>query len=386
MKKKNKTVIISVIFLLNILLMACTANQNNDYNSNGYNAVSSDGIVSEDMAFSDVITSDNISEDIISSNITVTVDTYEDRPISYNVEDYIFLSMEETYAWLAPYGFCISRDPDDGANWICGYREDRPELCIIGFKYGETGQLEYIGINDFGDAEEEWTFYGMNCRMTVEEMKNRVREQSAVIFGHNMVLYGSGIGLEKLGIGMIDWGNGSDYINYMDININTNYVDFLQNITCEIESREAEFATEDGTTFVIEYPVFVSEGEDIFNAMNERLLQLVEENGEALREVNNRNNILYEIECLETQGISISFYRSGDYHYQSLFTFNYDLVEDDLMEMPDYLQEDLESHREMWEEKGPYDILNWYINPMQVHVVYYNQISGEEEGADFWRK
>lgn len=77
-----------------------------------------------------------------------------------------------------------------------------------------------------------------------------------------MGLYGSGIGLEKLGIGMISWGCGSDYIDYMDININTDYVDFLQDITCEIESREAEFATEDGTTFVIEYLVFVSEGEE----------------------------------------------------------------------------------------------------------------------------
>lgn len=212
------------------------------------------------------------------------------------------------------------------------------------------------------------------------------RGQDGVIFGHNMGLYGSGIGLEKLGIGMISWGCGSDYIDYMDIDIDINYVDFLQDITCKIENREAEFATEDGTTFVIEYPVFVSEREDKFDAMNERLRQLVEENGEALREVNNRDNILYEIECLETQGISISFYRNGDYHSQSLFTFNYDLVEDDLLEMPDYLQEDLESHREMWEERGPYDILNWYINPMQVHVVYYNQIPGEEEGSDFWRR
>ncbi len=328
--------------------------------------------------------SENASVDIVSENQTAV--TYESRPISYNVEDYIFLSMEETYAWLAPYGFCISRDHDDGENWLCRYTGDGEEDRTVLFIYSETGQLKHIYINDFGEAEEEWNLYEMNCRMTVEEMNGWIREQDGVIFGHNMGLYGSGIGLEKLGIGMISWGCGSDYIDYMDIDIDINYVDLLQDITCEIESREAEFATEDGTTFVIEYPVFVSEEEDIFDAMNGRLRQLVEENGEALREVNNRDNILYEIECLETQGISISFYRSGDYHSQSLFTFNYDLVEEDLMEMLDYLQEDLESHREKWEEKGPYDILSWYINPMQVHVVYYNQIPGEEEGSDFWRR
>lgn len=378
MKKKNKTILIAVL-LLNILLMACATNQTNDYTSNSYNAVSSDGIVSENAVSSDAVSGDAISSD-------VTANVYESRPISYNLEDYIYLNMEETYAWLAPYGFCISRDHDDDENWICRYAEDGEEDRTVLFIYSETGQLEYILINDFGKAEEEWTLYGMNCRMTVEEMNGWIKEQGAAIFGHNMALYGSGIGLEKLGIEMISWGCGSDYIDYMDIDININYVDFLQDITCEIESRETEFVTEDGTTFVIAYPVFVSEGEDAFDTMNERLRYLVEENGEALYRANNPGNILYEIECLETRGISISFYRSGDYHVQSLFTFNYDLVEDDLMEMPDYLQEDLESHREMWEEKGPYDILNWYINPMQVHVVYYNQIPRKEEGSDFWRR
>lgn len=58
-------------------------------------------------------------------------------------------------------------------------------------------------------------------------------------------------------------------------------------VTCDIESRKAEFVTEAGTTFVIEYPVFVSEDGKIFDAMNERLRQMVEENGEALCQAGN---------------------------------------------------------------------------------------------------
>ncbi|MDE6743072.1 MAG: hypothetical protein K2J95_04225 [Lachnospiraceae bacterium] len=68
---------------------------------------------------------------------------------------------------------------------------------------------------------------------------------------------------------------------------------------------------------MIEHLVFVSEEKEIFDAMNERLRQLVEENGEELCQADNRDNILYETECLETQGISISFYRNGNYRYQS---------------------------------------------------------------------
>ena len=54
-------------------------------------------------------------------------------------------------------------------------------------------------------------------------------------------------------------------------------------------------------------------------------------------------------------------------------------------ELQDDLQKEPESHREMLEETGAYDILNWYINPMQVNTVYYNRIPGEEEGFAFWR-
>lgn len=68
---------------------------------------------------------------------------------------------------------------------------------------------------------------------------------------------------------------------------------------------------------MIEHLVFVSEGKEIFDAMNERLRQLVEQSGEALGQADNRNNIFYETECLETQGISIRFYRSGNYRCQS---------------------------------------------------------------------
>lgn len=54
--------------------------------------------------------------------------------------------------------------------------------------------------------------------------------------------------------------------------------------------------------------------------------------------------------------------------------------------MPDYFLEELEIQREKLNETGACSILNWYINPMQAHVVYYNQTSGEETGFDFWRK
>lgn len=383
MKKNKEKNFIFIVLLVNVLLTAC-AGQYDGYYSGSFNAVSSDGIVSEDMVSSNVITPDEVSGDTILS--ADTCGAYEGRQISYHVEDYIDLSMEDTYAWLAPYGFSIDSDYDDGSYRICRYGEDGNKDRTIAFGYSEMGQLERIQINDFGDAEEEWTLYGMNCQMHGVEMENWVKEQGAAIFGHNMVLYGSGIGLEKLGIGMIRWGCGSDYIDFMEIDINTDYVDFLQNVTCQIENRKAEFITEDGTTFSIEYPVFISEGGKIFDTMNEQLWQIVEENGEALCRVGNQDNILYEIECLETQGISLSFYRSGNYHYQSVFTFNYDLVKKETMPMPDYFQEELEIHRQMWGETGSYSILNWYINPMQAHVMYYNQISGEGTGFDFWRK
>lgn len=379
MKKSNKTIFISFLLALNVLLMACAA-QNDDYISDDYHdgnleETASEGVSSDDM------TLDVVSGDILSSD--VNVGTYEGRPISYNVEDYIFLSMEEAYEWLSPYGFSLAES--DSGNWLCRYAETRPEHWTIGFQYSDSGQLEYIDVFDFCNAEEEWSLYGANCRMTLEEMKDWVREQGAAIIGHNMVLYGSGIGLEKLGIGRISWSCGSDYVDWMAIDINTQYVDFLQDAACEIEDCETEFTTEDKTTFVIEYPVFASEGENIFDAMNERLQQLVEESGEALCQEDNKDDILYEIECLETQGISISFYRSGDYHFQSLFTFNYDLVEEDLMAMPDDLQKQVEDHREMLEEEGAYDILSWYINPMQIHVMYYNQTSEDKNGFDYWR-
>lgn len=104
---------------------------------------------------------------------------------------------------VTPYGFVIRSDQNDSENWLCRYTEDRKEDRTILFIYSQTGQLEHILINDFGKAEEEWTFYGMDCRMTVEDW---VKEQSAVIFGHNMVLFGTGIGFEKLEIGKISWG------------------------------------------------------------------------------------------------------------------------------------------------------------------------------------
>lgn len=315
----------------------------------------------------------------------------EDRPLSYNVEDYFYLTMEEAYAWLAPYGFGISEElGGDDEIWFVRYKEDGKEDRSVVFQYSETGQLEYISINDFGKAEEIWTLYGTDCRMTLEEMRDWVEKQGAAICGHNMVLYATGIGLEKLGIGRLDWGCGSDYIDYMNIHVNTDYVDILKDVTCDVESREAEFVTEaeDGrsfSTFTIEYPLFISDGENIYDNMNERLQQMIEENGWALSRAGNQDDILYDIECMETQGISISFYRNGDYHFQSLFTFNYDLIQEDIPEMPDDLLEEVEVHRNMWEERGPYGVLNWYINPMYVHVVYYNQLSGEVEGFDYWR-
>lgn len=373
---------IGAVLLLNVLLTAC-AGQNDSYNSS-IDAVSLDGIVSEDMVSSNVIMPDEVSENTILS--LDTSGAYEDRQISYHVEDYIDLSMEDTYAWLAPYGFVISSDQNDGKNRLYRYTEDGKEDRTVLFIYSETGELEHISINDFGEAKEEWTLYGMNCRMTVEEMTDWVKDQGAAIFGHNMVLYGTGIGFEKLGIGKISWGCGSDCIDFMDIDINTDYVDFLQNVTCQIENRKAEFVTEDGATFAVVYPVFVSGNEKIFDTMNEQLRQIVEENGEALCRAGNRDNILYEIECLETQGISLSFYQSGDEHYQSVFTFNYDLANEETLPMPDDFQEELESHREMLKETGAYSILNWYINPMQAHMTYTNQTSGEETGFDFWRR
>lgn len=379
MKKNKKIKAISLVLWVNLIIIACTG-QGEGYDSNSDNVVNSDRIVSENIISSDVIIADDVSGDAI------PVGVYEGRAISYNVEDYISLNIDEIYTWLKPYGFCIRSNQNGDGNWICRYTEDGKEDMRILFGFNKTGQLEHICINDFGYAEEKWNLHGMNCQMTVEEMEDRVKEQGAAIFGHNMVLYGSGIGFEKLGIGKISWGCGSDYIDYLDIDINTDYIDFLQDVTCDIESRKMEFVTEIGTFFSIEYPVFISEGDKVFDVMNERLWQMVEENGEALCQAENRDNILYEIECLETQAISISFYRSGDYHYQSLFTFNYDLVNEDFPEMPDYLLEELKSHRKMWEESGPYDILNWYINPMQVHVLYYNQIPGEVKGVDFWRR
>lgn len=376
--KRNKKLIYTLL-LLNIMLIACVG-QCYDQNK----ALNLGGITGENMVSSDAVALYGISDNAIYNDAAIEI--YEGRPISYNVEDYIFLSMEETYAWLAPFGFCIKNDPDNDTNWICRYTEDGEEDRTILFIYSKTGQLEHISINDFGKAEEEWTLYGVNCRMSVEGMEDWVKEQGAAIFGHNMVLYGTGMGFEKLGIGKISWGCGSDYIDFMDIDINTIYVDFLQNVTCNIESRVAEFITEDGTTFVVEYPVFISEGEKIFDVMNEQLQQMAEENGEALYRAGNRYDILYEIECLETQGISLSFYRSGDYHYQSVFTFNYDLIKEEILPMPDYFQEELESHRQILKETGPYSILNWYINPMRAQVLYYNQISEQETGFDFWRK
>lgn len=81
--------------------------------------------ISQSDSASQNMVSENVSVDIVSENQTAV--TYESRPISYNVEDYIFLSMEETYAWLAPYGFCISRDHDDDEDWLCRYTGDGEE-------------------------------------------------------------------------------------------------------------------------------------------------------------------------------------------------------------------------------------------------------------------
>lgn len=378
MKRKYVLKRLNVTVCMLLLMVGCSWNQ-----------VSEDG-TAEGMILEDAVSEGMVSEGVVSEDIILSVDAsgaYEGRQISYHVEDYIDLSMEDTYAWLAPYGFSIDSDYDDGSYRICRYGEDGKKDQTIVFGYSEMGQLEHIQINDFGEAEEEWTLYGMNCRMTVEKMTDWVKEQGAAIFGHNMVLYGTGIGFEKLGIGMISWGCGSDYIDFIDIDINTDYVDFLKDITCDIESRKAEFVTEDGTAFAVEYPVFVSGNEKIFDAMNEQLRQMVEENGEALcRAGNQDDDILYEIECLETQGISLSFYQDGNEHYQSVFTFNYDLANDEILPMPDDFQEELESHREMLKETGTYSILNWYINPMQAHIAYVNQISGEYAGFDFWRR
>ena len=391
-----------ILLVMGISIMAALAGcAGSEVREDLNEAVDAENLISENIISEDII--DGQPEDIKAEqpeepaededvSAEQPINQTEDRPPSYNVEDYIYLSMEETYAWLAPYGFGISEElSDDDEVWLVRYTEDGEEdWWTVAFQYSATGQLEYISIDDFGKAEEIWTLYGTDCRMTVEEMRDWVEKQGAAICGHNMVLYATGIGLEKLGIGRLAWGCGSDYIDYMNIHVNTDYVDILKDVTCDVESREAEFVTEaeDGrsfSTFSIKYPLFISDGENIYDNMNERLQQMIEENGWALSRAGNQDDILYDIECMETQGISISFYRSGDYHFQSLFTFNYDLIQEDIPEMPDDLLEEVEIHRDMWEERGPYGVLNWYINPMYVHVVYYNQLSGEVEGFDYWR-
>ena len=267
--------------------------------------------------------------------------------IDKKIENYLELSRKEIEEKTSKYGF-IS-DSNEISN-----------DSTVTFVFDNNDRLSNIFILDVNNVDG-WSFLGIDCECSREEAEEIFNAIGTTTSTHNMQATASGIGLEAMGISRVNYGN-SDKIGYLDIYVDSKHSEKYKNIKFEIEKNNKAN---------IEYPRFLS-SYDKFEELNAFIEDRIDKE---VANYSGEETIIYRIECLESDNISISFYKSSREHYESVFAINYNLNEEKEIRYPLIELDETQDK-----------IASWFVNPIQYTLIIYDDAEHCNSSKTIWRE
>ena len=339
MNKKN--VMFFLIIIFSFILFACNKSDSVLMdNETDINVVEK---IQISQATDDVnVTGVNINSDTQSSDQVENLDGEFDKKI----ENYLELSRKEIEEKTSENGFISDSNKISNESTLT-------------FVFDNNDRLSNIYILDINNVDG-WSFLGVDCSCGSGEAEEIFNSIGATTSTHNMQATTSGIGLEAMGISRVNYGN-SEKIGYLDIYVDRKYFEKYKNIKFEIKKNKKSN---------IEYPHFLSSN-GAFEKLNTFIKDRIdEESSKYLGE----ETITYKIECLESDNVSISFYKSSQEHYESVFAINYNLNDEKEIKYP------------LIESDVPQDkIASWFINPIQYVLIFYDDSEHCNTSKTIWR-